>query len=123
MNQAVVADDSLIATGTSVAAGDNSNVVELAALRGSELFAGGTRTVEDFYQGVVGRLAAASARAASRARTRESLLTRLENEREEISGVSLDEELTRLIQFQRAYQGAARFISVVDELLGTLLEL
>jgi flagellar basal body rod protein FlgG len=38
-------------------------------------------------------------------------------------GVSLDEELSNLIKFQRAYQAAARLISVADELYQTLLAL
>ena len=44
-----------------------------------------------------------------------------ENQREALSGVSIDEEAISLIKFQRAYQGAARFLSVVDRLLETLI--
>jgi len=123
VNSAIVADEALIATGHSLAAGDNTNVMELAALRTAEIFAGGTRPLEDFHQGVVSRLATEAAKSFTRASTRDSLLLRLENEREQISGVSLDEELTKLIQFQRTYQGAARFVGVVNDLLGTLLEI
>ena len=111
VNAALVADEALIATGRSVTAGDNTNVLELAALRTAEIFDGGTRPLEDFYQGVVSRLATEAAKSYTRASTRDSLLLRLENEREQVSGVSLDEELTKLIQFQRTYQGAARFVS------------
>ena len=41
--------------------------------------------------------------------------------RDSVSGVSLDEELTNLIKFQRAYQAAAQMISAADEMLQTLL--
>ena len=44
-------------------------------------------------------------------------------QRESVSGVSLDEEAVNLIQYQRAFQGSARFITVVNELLDTLLKL
>lgn len=40
-----------------------------------------------------------------------------------ISGVSADEETLNLIQFQRQYQAAARFINIVDEMLQTLLSI
>ncbi len=123
VNPVIVADDSLVAAGLSVAAGDNLNIIEMAGIRELELFASGSKTVEDFYQSVVSRLGTESSRALSSARTRESLLSRLENEREQLSGVSLDEELAKLIQFQRTYQGAARFVSVVDDLIATLLEI
>jgi flagellar hook-associated protein 1 FlgK len=44
------------------------------------------------------------------------------NRREQVSGVSLDEEMTDLIRFQRAYEAAAHFANVVNDLLGTLIE-
>ena len=47
----------------------------------------------------------------------------LEAQRAGISGVSADEETLNLIQFQRQYQAAARFINIVDEMLQTLLSI
>lgn len=63
--------------------------------------------------------AAANTRVASTQLVRESL----EAQRGGISGVSIDEESLNLLSFQRQYQGAARFISVVDEMLQTLIAL
>ena len=45
------------------------------------------------------------------------------NQRAQISGVSLDEETIKILEFQRAYQAAARVISTVDELFGVLMSL
>ena len=45
----------------------------------------------------------------------------LEQVRLSVSGVSLDEEMVDLMRFQRAYQAAARIISVIDEMLDTLI--
>ena len=42
--------------------------------------------------------------------------------RDNVSGVNLDEEMIKMIQYQRSYQMAARLISVADSLLSTLLE-
>ena len=44
-------------------------------------------------------------------------------QRESLSGVSLDEEAISLISYQRAFQGAARYLNVVDEMMQTLLTL
>jgi flagellar hook-associated protein 1 FlgK len=48
-------------------------------------------------------------------------VNQLQNQRQQSAGVSLDEEATHLIQYQRAYQAAARVISVVDSMLDTLI--
>jgi len=37
------------------------------------------------------------------------------------SGVNLDEEMTNMLQYQRAYQAAARVVTTVDEMLDTLV--
>ncbi len=50
---------------------------------------------------------------------RESLM----NQQQAVSGVNADEEAVNLLSYQRAYQGSARFLSVVDELMQTLLSL
>jgi len=43
--------------------------------------------------------------------------------REEISGVSLDEEAAQMIEYQRAYQAAAQLVSVLNDLTDTLLSM
>jgi flagellar hook-associated protein 1 FlgK len=62
-----------------------------------------------------------SSRLQSNAATQESLLAALENQRQRMSGVDLDEEASRLISFQRAYQASARFLSVIDQLTEQLV--
>jgi flagellar hook-associated protein 1 FlgK len=53
--------------------------------------------------------------------TGQSLLTAISNQRQSVSGVSLDEEMTNLIQQQQAYQAAARVMNAIDSTLTTLL--
>ena len=48
-------------------------------------------------------------------------MNQLDRQRQDTSGVSLDEEATHLIQYQRAYEAAARVISVSDSMLDTLI--
>jgi len=61
--------------------------------------------------------------AQSQAQTDEIVRSNLESQQQSISGVSLDEEAINLLAYQRAYQGTARFLSVVDELMQTLMQL
>ncbi len=70
-------------------------------------------------QSLAVRTDAAITRASATTLVRESL----DAQRAAISGVSIDEEAINLLTFQRQYQGAARYISVVDELTQTLLSL
>jgi flagellar hook-associated protein 1 FlgK len=49
------------------------------------------------------------------------VVTAVENQRQSVSGVSLDEEMTNLITFQRGYQSSARTLTAMDEMLNTLI--
>jgi flagellar hook-associated protein 1 len=53
--------------------------------------------------------------------TSQSLLSAISNQRQSVSGVSLDEEMTNLIQYQQAYQASARVMNAIDETLNTLV--
>lgn len=54
--------------------------------------------------------------------TNEDMLIEMENNLASVSGVSLDEELSKMIQFQRAYEASAKMLSVIDEMLATLID-
>ncbi|MGI6065979.1 MAG: flagellar hook-associated protein FlgK [Bacillota bacterium] len=53
----------------------------------------------------------------------QEMLLNMENMRAELSGVSLDEELAQMVRFQRAYQASAQVLSVMDEVLQTLINI
>jgi flagellar hook-associated protein 1 FlgK len=53
--------------------------------------------------------------------TSQSLLSAISNQRQSIAGVSLDEEMTNLIQYQQAYQASARVMNAINETLNTLI--
>jgi flagellar hook-associated protein 1 FlgK len=55
--------------------------------------------------------------------TSNSLLTAIGNQRQSISGVSLDEEMTNLIQYQQAYQASARVMSTINDTFTSLLNM
>jgi flagellar hook-associated protein 1 FlgK len=119
----VMADPRLLSTGqvdlaTGIAgSGDNRAVLAMAALSERKLLVGGTATPSDFYAATVGVVGARAA-AANREVEGQLLVTQaVESQRQQVSGVSLDEEMAGLIQTQRAFQASARMISVVDELL------
>jgi flagellar hook-associated protein 1 len=78
-------------------------------------------TIGDEYSQQVAALGVDSSTAQSQSNSQQVLITQLTNQQQQTSGVSLDEETTNLIQYQHAYQAAARVISVVDQMLDTLI--
>jgi flagellar hook-associated protein 1 FlgK len=79
------------------------------------------QTTSDFYAGLVGKIGSASGQAQEIAQNQQLVVDQLQQRVEETSGVSLDEEATDMLRFQHAYQAAARVITVMDEMLNTLI--
>ncbi|WNF36584.1 flagellar hook-associated protein FlgK [Bacillaceae bacterium IKA-2] len=102
--------------------GDGSNALALANVKDASLNFGGTTTnVQSFYQGVIGDMAVHTNEAERMMRNSDTLRLSVDQRRESVSGVSLDEEMTNLIQFQHAYNAAAKMISVVDDMLDRII--
>lgn len=103
--------------------GDGSNARALAALKDVRLgFGDGPNTtIQSFYQGVIGEMAVKISEAGQKASTSDSLRTSADNRRMQVSSVSLDEEMVNMIQFQHAYNAAARNITAVDEMLDRII--
>ena len=57
------------------------------------------------------------------ATAQQSMLTQAQNLRQQLSGVSLDEEAIRLVQLQRSYQASSRIVSVIDQLAQSLMDI
>jgi flagellar hook-associated protein 1 FlgK len=79
------------------------------------------QTTTDFYAGLVGKIGTAASQATEMAANQQLVVDQLTTQVEQVSGVSLDEEATDMIRFQHAYQAAARVITVMDEMLNTLI--
>jgi len=78
-------------------------------------------TIGGYFTDIVSTLAIQKQVAEKNVTNYGSLLANLEESRSSISGVSLDEEMANLIQFQHAYQANAKIISTVDELLDLVI--
>jgi flagellar hook-associated protein 1 len=113
-------DIAVVATGATItattaggAAGDNSVAIAIAALRGG--------TVDTAYAGLVRQIGGDVAYANAANSTATSVLASIDGQRQSVSGVSMDEEMTNLIKFQRGYQAAARALTTMDDILDTLI--
>lgn len=103
--------------------GDNTNALALAQLQDDLTLNNSTTTFSSFYSGIVEEAGTISSQN-SRALSAERFVTeQLDARREEVSGVSLDEETVNLIKFQRGFEAAARLITTADEMFQTILDL
>ena len=70
---------------------------------------------------VAGRIAVDGSAAKAANDAADNIMMSLQSQRESVSGVSLDEEAIQLVKFERAFQGAARYVSVIDGLIDDML--
>lgn len=117
------ANPALLGGARSFVPGDQRGALALLALRNQRVLDNGSTTFDDYYEGIVGRLGIEGARIDSLFETQQDILKRMENQREALSGVNLDEELTKLILYQRAFQSAARFITTADSIYESLINM
>jgi len=94
--------------------GGNEVALAIAALRGG--------AAEQGYAELVERLGSYVQNAKDEQSNLQTTVTAINDQRQSVSGVSLDEEMTNLISFQRGYQASARTMTAMDEMLETLIE-
>jgi flagellar hook-associated protein 1 FlgK len=78
-------------------------------------------TFDDYFADAVGRIALLGEQSGSNLLTQNIMMKDLHDRRQSISGVNMDEELANMIRFQHGYNAAARFITVVNSMLDTLI--
>ena len=127
VSSTITANTRKIAAGTTTN-GDGANALLMADLQNTSSFnsvtwsgsGSGSYTFDEYYNAVVSTIGIESFSAQATLRQQEGILLQLNSRRESISGVSIDEEMIKMIKFQQAYNASARMISVVDEMLDAL---
>lgn len=130
----ILASSDAIAAGLSSEPGDNENALLLSGLRDAALPVylpgdvpgaptGASRTLLDYTAGFVAEVGHDSASMQASLERQAGIADLLANRREEVSGVSIDEETTMLIQLEAAYSANARVLQVIDDLLQDVLNL
>jgi flagellar hook-associated protein 1 FlgK len=110
---AVAVTPAQVEASSEAASGGNNIALALAGLRGG--------AADQRYAALVTQLGAGVRGAKTSQETAQAVLTAVSNQRQAVSGVSLDEEMTNLISFQRGYQASARALNVMNEVLDTLI--
>lgn len=122
VNATVAASTNLVVTAATTAAGNNEIANAIAALQDTAM-SGGTARPVDAWGSLVYRVAVDSRTATQAKTSHEQVVQQLKNLRDQISGVSIDEEAATLLRFQRSYEANARFFQVTNETLDLLMSL
>jgi len=123
VNQTVANTPSLLAASANGDGGNGQIATRLATLQDTKLAALSGNSLSDSYQNMITNLAVAASSAQNNAQASAAVQQTLQTQRDSLSGVSMDEEAVNMIQQQRAYQASARFITAVDQMMQTLLQM
>jgi flagellar hook-associated protein 1 FlgK len=119
VNAALAANPALVAASSNGQPGNNANALSIAALRTTAVI--GSSTIDTAYAQFVTTIGSDALDARRDLDNASILVDSLEDRRQSVSGVSLDEEMVNLVRFQRAYQASSRAMSALDEMIELLV--
>lgn len=113
----------IAASGNILLPGDNSNALAIAQLTNANTVPSGspTATFSSYYSSFVSKLGLDVQSSKTTVAQDEAFTRQLNTLRESNSGVSLDEELTNMVKYQRSYQASAKLVSTATEMMDTVL--
>ena len=122
--------DNIAASSSATAAGDNSIALAISGIldKRSLVSSGGTTlldglSVSEYYNRMVTNIGSAVNKADATVTSQELVIAQLTQQQDAVSGVSIDEEMTNMIKFQRAFDAAARVVNTVSEMYDTLIQM
>jgi flagellar hook-associated protein 1 FlgK len=105
------------------APGDNRIAHAISGLQGLQLMNEGKATADDWYNSIVSDVGIIANRNREALNQQKNINTQLSKLRDQLSGVSIDEETANLLQFQHSFDASAKVISIADDCLKTVLNL
>lgn len=103
--------------------GDNRNALDIAALADNLTVMDGDDSFTGYFSKITSKVGIEAARAQTSAQGLEDAMVQIRNMRDATVGVSLEEEMVDLMQYQKGFEASAKFLAVVDELMDSLLTL
>ncbi|MCX8064635.1 MAG: flagellar hook-associated protein FlgK [Candidatus Hydrogenedentes bacterium] len=126
VNPELIRNPRLLSSGTSSnnsETGDNTSALAMAQLRTRKILSNSTQTADEFYQSLIVKVGVNARSNLDILEMERNFIRDFSQRRQEVSGVNLDEEVTNLLLFQRAYEASARIVVVTDRMLEALLNI
>ncbi len=118
----IKADPNRLATARRADGTGNDNIVGIAEVGRASLSVLGNVTIPEFYRQLVLKVGHGTAIRQARQKSIAHMLHQLENQREDVSGVDINEEVAKLLAFERMFQAMARFLSTQNYAMKFLIE-
>jgi flagellar hook-associated protein 1 FlgK len=109
-------------TGSGAMVGDNTNALAIASLATQKVI-GGTASFTDFYGTLTGQVGLEAAQNDLELANADDTIVQLKNLRDGVQGVSLEEEMISLMQFQKGFEASAKFLTAIDEMMTMVLSM
>jgi len=115
-----ITDPSLIAASSDGTPGSNGNLAVLSAVQNQPVAGGQTPT--DYYSNIVFAVGNDVSNGSAELTSAQSILNQLQDQRGSISGVSLNEEASNMVQYQNAFDAAAQVVTTINDMSSTVLQ-
>lgn len=119
----LLADPNNISTGKDLVPGDNQVALEIAKLQTKPTMQEDTMTFDEYYNGILADVGLRLQRNQVEKEHQDNLLGQFKDIRDSVSSVNMDEEVADLVQYQKAYEASAKFVSTVDEMMETVIRM
>ncbi len=121
INEQVIRDPMKIAVSSDGTAGNGDLAVELGAIKDKKIFDG--MTIGEYYSEMINDIGNTVNNANSSKESINLVLQQLKSQRDSYSAVSIDEEMTNILKYQKSYDASAKLVKVANEMLDTLLNM
>ena len=124
VNSVIENNASYISAAQTDSPGDNTNALAIAALRNTKVLQGGTQTIEEYYgSNIVGELGSETSEAHRLVSNQQIIIDQVKDSIDQVSSVSLDEEMTNIIQLEQATTAIARYITILSNMLDEVVNI
>jgi len=123
VNAELKEDEWKIAAGSGLIPSDNRIAVAIGELQTSAVLEDGTMSFDEYYNGQVTEVGLLTQDAQKGAKSHNQMLEQYEAMRDSISAVNIDEEMANMVKYQRAYESSAKYLSTIDEMTQTVINM
>ncbi|MBF0280156.1 MAG: flagellar hook-associated protein FlgK [SAR324 cluster bacterium] len=123
VNNRLLEDPKNISSGKDLVPGDNQIALEIAKLQTRPTMNDETQTFDEFYNGILADVGLRIQRNQVEKEHQDTMLAQFKDIRDSVSSVNMDEEVANLVQYQKAYEASAKFVSTVDGMMETVIQM
>jgi flagellar hook-associated protein 1 FlgK len=123
INPRLLREPNGISTGKGLVPGDNTVALKIHSLQFDPTMQEDSITFDEFYNGVMAELGLIVQRSQTEHKNQALIVDQFQRLRNEASSVSMDEEVADMVQYQRGFDASAKFITTVDEMTKTVIDM